>query len=58
MSLVTVKDLLRKDTSTNDRNVNMFAISIDPMSMGINDEELMRLPSVDYKKMEIKVEKF
>jgi hypothetical protein len=58
VSLVTVKDLLRKDTSTYDRNVNMFAISIDPMGIGMNDEELMGFPSADFKKMKIKVEKF
>jgi len=36
----------------------MFAISIDPMGIGINDEELMGFPSADYKNMKINVEKF
>jgi hypothetical protein len=37
VSTVTVKDLLRKETSMHDRNLNMFAISIDPMAFGMCD---------------------
>lgn len=52
VSLVTVTDLLRKDPSVQDRNVNMFAINT---LMG-SDEELLRFPSSDYRR--IKVERF
>ena len=52
VSLVTVTDLLRKDPSVQDRNVNMFAIN----TMMGSDEELMQFPSADYRR--IKVEKF
>lgn len=51
VSMVTVKDLLRKETSMHDRNLNMFAISIDPMAFGMCGQELMQFPSADYRKI-------